>query len=86
MRLNPNVAAVYSNLAGSLLGLDRYQFGDIRLDFRRAEAYRGQDVVELSAKEFKLLVALRISHHLFAQPQGDLSVLPVDPTPRQASW
>jgi two-component system alkaline phosphatase synthesis response regulator PhoP len=32
-----------------------YQFGDIRVDFRRAEAYRDQEVVELSAKEFKLL-------------------------------
>ena len=32
-----------------------YHFGDVRVDFRRAEAYRGQDVVDLSAKEFKLL-------------------------------
>jgi two-component system alkaline phosphatase synthesis response regulator PhoP len=34
---------------------ESYQFGDIRVDFRRAEAYRGEEVVELSAKEFKLL-------------------------------
>lgn len=32
-----------------------YEFGDIRIDFRSAEAFRGDDVVELSAKEFKLL-------------------------------
>ena len=32
-----------------------YQFGDVRLDFRRAEAFRCGKVVELSAKEFKLL-------------------------------
>lgn len=32
-----------------------YQFGDVRVDFRRAEVCRGREVVELSAKEFKLL-------------------------------
>ena len=32
-----------------------YQFGEVRLDFRRAEAFRGDEAVELSAKEFKLL-------------------------------
>ena len=32
-----------------------YEFGGIRIDFRRAEAFRGDEVVELSAKEFKLL-------------------------------
>jgi two-component system alkaline phosphatase synthesis response regulator PhoP len=41
--------------AGGTLPGEVYQFGDIRVDFRRAEAYRGQDVIELSAKEFKLL-------------------------------
>lgn len=34
---------------------ETYQFGDVRVDFRRAEAFRGPEVVELSAKEFKLL-------------------------------
>ena len=43
-----------SSGGGTLAG-EGYQFGDIRVDFRRAEAYRGEDVVELSAKEFKLL-------------------------------
>lgn len=40
--------------AGSL-PVEVFQFGDIRVDFRRAEAHRGKDVIELSAKEFKLL-------------------------------
>lgn len=37
------------------VSLANYQFGDVRLDFRRAEAFRSDEVVELSAKEFKLL-------------------------------
>ena len=32
-----------------------YQFGDVRIDFRRAEVVRGGEPVELSAKEFQLL-------------------------------
>ncbi len=32
-----------------------HQFGDIRVDFRKAEATRGGDALELSAKEFQLL-------------------------------
>lgn len=32
-----------------------YQFGDIRVDFRRAEVYREGEMVELSAREFKLI-------------------------------
>ncbi len=32
-----------------------YQFGDVRVEFRRAEVWRGQEVIDLSAKEFKLL-------------------------------
>ncbi|MGI9064986.1 MAG: response regulator transcription factor [Pyrinomonadaceae bacterium] len=41
--------------SGVIASLETYQFADIRVDFRRAEAYRGEEVVELSAKEFKLL-------------------------------
>ena len=40
---------------GGTLSTEVYEFGDVRVDFRRAEAYRGRDVIELSAKEFKLL-------------------------------
>ncbi len=34
---------------------DAYQFGDVRIDFRRAEVERGGAPVEVSAKEFQLL-------------------------------
>lgn len=34
---------------------DGYHFGDVRIDFRRAEVERSGDAVELSAKEFQLL-------------------------------
>ena len=50
---------------------ETYQFGDIRVDFRRAEAYRGQEVVELSAKEFKLLRYL-IEHRGAALSRDEL--------------
>ena len=42
-----------------------YAFGDVRVDFRRAEVTRGDDPVELSALEFKLL-----SH--FIEHRGEL--------------
>jgi len=32
-----------------------YTFGDVRVDFRRAEVFRGDEPVTLSALEFKLL-------------------------------
>jgi two-component system alkaline phosphatase synthesis response regulator PhoP len=50
---------------------DTYQFGDIRVDFRRAEIYNGQEVVELSAKEFKLLRYL-IEHRGAALSRDEL--------------
>ena len=36
-------------------GGDTYRFGDVVVDFRRAEVARGRDRIELSAREFKLL-------------------------------
>jgi two-component system alkaline phosphatase synthesis response regulator PhoP len=51
--------------------LEAYQFGDVRVDFRRAEAYRGEHVVELSAKEFKLLRYL-IEHRGAALSRDEL--------------
>ena len=36
-------------------GADTYRFGDVVVDFRRAEVTRGGQPVELSAREFKLL-------------------------------
>ncbi len=35
--------------------VDGYQFGDVRIDFRRAEVVRGGQPIELSAREFQLL-------------------------------
>lgn len=32
-----------------------YQFGDVRVDFRSAEVFRGPDAIELSAREYQLL-------------------------------
>jgi two-component system alkaline phosphatase synthesis response regulator PhoP len=34
---------------------DAYQFGDVHVDFRKAEVRRGGDLIEVSAREFKLL-------------------------------
>jgi two-component system, OmpR family, alkaline phosphatase synthesis response regulator PhoP len=34
---------------------DAFRFGDVAVDFRRAEVTRGEKVLELSAREFKLL-------------------------------
>jgi len=34
---------------------DSYQFGDVKVDFRKAEVTRAGQAVELSAREFKLL-------------------------------
>ena len=35
--------------------VDGYQFGDVRIDFRRAEVTRNGEPIELSAREFQLL-------------------------------
>lgn len=56
---------------GGTLSTEVYQFGDVRVDFRRAEAYRGEDVVDLSAKEFKLLRYL-IEHRGAALSRDEL--------------
>jgi two-component system alkaline phosphatase synthesis response regulator PhoP len=41
--------------ANSGVSLDRYQFGDVLVDVRRAEVTRGGEPLDLSAKEFQLL-------------------------------
>jgi two-component system alkaline phosphatase synthesis response regulator PhoP len=56
---------------GGTLSTEVYEFGDVRVDFRRAEAYRGHDVIELSAKEFKLLRYL-IEHRGAALSRDEL--------------
>ena len=59
------------SLGGGTLSNEVYQFGDVRVDFRRAEAYRGEEVVDLSAKEFKLLRYL-IEHRGAALSRDEL--------------
>jgi two-component system alkaline phosphatase synthesis response regulator PhoP len=59
------------SLGGGTLSNEVYQFGDVRVDFRRAEAYRGEDIVELSAKEFRLLRYL-IEHRGAALSRDEL--------------
>jgi two-component system alkaline phosphatase synthesis response regulator PhoP len=39
-----------------------YQFGDVRVDYRSAEVFRGADRIDLSAREYQLLRYL-IEHH-----------------------
>jgi two-component system alkaline phosphatase synthesis response regulator PhoP len=58
-------------IVGGTLSTEVYQFGDVRVDFRRAEVYRGQDAVELSAKEFRLLRYL-IEHRGAALTRDEL--------------
>ncbi len=41
--------------ANSGVALERYQFGDVTVDVRKAEVAKGADLLELSAKEFQLL-------------------------------
>lgn len=45
--------------------LERYEFGDIAIDFRKAEVHRGDQPIELSAREFQLL-------RYFIQNRGDV--------------
>jgi len=48
-------ALVRRRRAGAQPGGEVYRFGDVMVDFRRAEVRRGGAIVELSAREFKLL-------------------------------
>jgi two-component system alkaline phosphatase synthesis response regulator PhoP len=41
--------------AAPAAGADAYRFGDVLVDFRKAEVMRGGEAVDLSAREFKLL-------------------------------
>jgi two-component system alkaline phosphatase synthesis response regulator PhoP len=56
MELLARMEAVLRRKAGPVLGkTGTYSFGDIRLDFRRAEVTRAGDPITLSSLEFKLL-------------------------------
>jgi two-component system alkaline phosphatase synthesis response regulator PhoP len=60
-----------ANARSDKLSPGSYQFGDVRVDFRRAEVYRGDEGVELTAKEFKLLRYL-IEHRGAALSRDEL--------------
>ncbi len=53
--------------SGAQPGGDAYRFGDVAVDFRKMEVMRGGALVELSAREFKLL------RHLIAHRGATLS-------------
>jgi two-component system alkaline phosphatase synthesis response regulator PhoP len=55
----------------SLAAADGYRFGDVAIDFRRAEVTKGGEQVELSAREFKLLRYF-IEHHGAALSRDEL--------------
>ncbi|MDA8019975.1 MAG: response regulator transcription factor [Thermoanaerobaculia bacterium] len=50
---------------GPGMEVESYTFGDVRVDFRRAEVSRQEKTIELSALEFKLL-------HYFVHHRGEL--------------
>jgi DNA-binding response OmpR family regulator len=55
MELVARVEAVLRRRAAAPDGAGSYSFGDVRVDFRRAEVQKGGVLVELSSLEFKLL-------------------------------
>jgi DNA-binding response OmpR family regulator len=55
MELVARVEAVLRRRAAAPDGAGSYSFGDVRVDFRRAEVQKGGALVELSSLEFKLL-------------------------------
>jgi two-component system alkaline phosphatase synthesis response regulator PhoP len=55
MELVARIEAVLRRRAAAPAGAGSYAFGDVRVDFRRAEVTRGGAPLELSSLEFKLL-------------------------------
>ena len=41
--------------APAIAATDGYQFGDVRVDYRSAEVFRGTEAIDLSAREYQLL-------------------------------
>ena len=58
MELLARVEALLRRSGRALAGPGAYAFGDVRVDFRRAEVWRGGEPVALSALEYKLLAYL----------------------------
>lgn len=56
MELLARIEAILRRAPGtSAVAAGTYQFGEIKIDFRRAEVTRGDETIELSAREFQLL-------------------------------
>jgi two-component system alkaline phosphatase synthesis response regulator PhoP len=55
LELMARVEAILRRSSGYGDSLDSYRFGDVRIDFRRAEAYKGEAPINLSPREFRLM-------------------------------
>ena len=55
------VRAAFRRIKDEPDALDEYSFGNIRLDFKKLKAFRGDDEISLSAKEFEIMQYL-INH------------------------
>jgi two-component system alkaline phosphatase synthesis response regulator PhoP len=49
------IEALLRRVPSSAIAAEIYQFGDVQIDFRKAEVSRGGQLIEVSAREFKLL-------------------------------
>jgi two-component system alkaline phosphatase synthesis response regulator PhoP len=54
-RIEALIRRVSTQAAAAMATGDTYRFGDIHVDFRKAEVTKADQAVELSAREFKLL-------------------------------
>jgi two-component system alkaline phosphatase synthesis response regulator PhoP len=55
MELMARVEAVLRRASGKTATLEGYRFGDVVVDFKKAEVRKGPGLVDLSAREFRLL-------------------------------
>jgi two-component system alkaline phosphatase synthesis response regulator PhoP len=55
MELSARIEVQLRRVSATASGAQQYRFGDIEVDFRKAEVTRGGDVVEVSAREYLLL-------------------------------
>jgi two-component system alkaline phosphatase synthesis response regulator PhoP len=55
MELSARIEVQLRRVSATASGALQYRFGDIEVDFRKAEVTRGGDVVEVSAREYLLL-------------------------------
>ncbi len=65
MELTARVEALLRRASGRASGTASYAFGDVRVDFQKAEATKGGRALELSARELRLL-------RYFVEHRGDV--------------